>query len=568
MRKLIFVLIFVAFGFLMGYFYRPFKAALLSIFNPESSKTVVTYPILKDQSFVIFIFGGADSNDYKQTLFSVLSQEYDDFKVFYIDYGQQEGREEEVRTFLSFHDPFQRVRYVSIESEQDAFQSLYQILHGRPCSDIALMLNANDSLSSKSVLSRLNSVYANSDVWMTFGRCADYPSYREIEKDKKCVLKELNRKEDRKSASFLFSTFHSFYVGLFKRIKLQDFLHEGRFFSSLESLIYMAPILELARHHAVELDEIMSLKKTRGTSESKWKQAGEHLNHFSSYPPLLIPPDQNFLKNKDLVDLIVFSDNSPLELFAFLESTEKSICHLHHLFVIYFSKNEHYEKEYKRVKEAFPKVTFFKQHGLDHDDFSLLVKKVLFDREIAQAPYVALALDHVIIKEKIDLQSAAGLLKKTGAYAFFMHLGKDQEQLENTPETISIDEGVSAWQFNALNTGSCLSHLIDFTLYKREDIYFSFQGMNFNHINALKTLWENQIESDKLGLFYSRAKSMELPFTFLKQSEEKKQKCAFKAKNHLLQLFHHGLKIDIETLKSLQTEPITTEDMPKMIERQ
>ena len=61
---------------------------------------------------------------------------------------------------------------------------------------------------------------------------------------------------------------------------------------------------------------------------------------------------------------------------------------------------------------------------------------------------------------------------------------------------------------------------------------------------------------------------MELPLTFLKQSEEKKQKYAFKAKNHLLQLFQHGLKIDIETLKSLQAEPITTEDMPKMIERQ
>lgn len=568
MKKLVCVLILLAFGFLTGYLYGPLKAALLPIFNEKGSKTVVTYPILNNQSFVIFIFGSADSEDFKQTLFSVLTQEYDNFKVFYIDHGQQEDREEEVRSFLSFHDPFQRVRYIRSGSEQESFESLYQILHGRPCKDIALMLNSSDSLSSKHVLSRLNSTYANSDVWMTFARCAEYPSYRRIEKDKKCLLKELNRKEDSKSASFLSSTFHSFYVGLFKRIKLEDFLHEGRFVSSLESLLYMAPILELGRHHSVELDEIMYLKNTACARKSAPKKVGDHLNHFSSYRPLLTPPDRDFLKKEDLVDLIVFSDNSPLELFAFLESAEKSMTQLHQFFVIYFSRNEHYEKEYKRVKEAFPKATFFRQKVSDHDDFSLLVKKVLFDKELSNAQYVALALDHVIVKEKIDLQEAALLLKKTGAYAFFMHLGSHHEHLECASQTISIDEGVFAWQFNVLKENSCLSRLVDLTLYKKEAIYSSFQGMNFNHVNSLKALWENRIDLQKLGLFYGRSKSVEFPRNFLEKAEEKKQDCAFKAKNHLLQLFHQGFKIDIDILKSLDKEPASADFESTLIERE
>lgn len=571
MKKLILLFVVLFIGFLIGYFYSPLKCLLLSESKTERKKTaLVTYPILDDKSFVIFIFAHEDSGDYRRCLLSVLTQEYDNLKIFYIDESQAKGEEEGVRAFLSLHDPFQRVRYIQSESEQDSFERFYQIMHGRPPSEVALVLKTSDFLSEKDVLNRLNSAYANSDIWMTFARCAESPSYRLMENDKKRFLTQFKRAEFLDTRAFLSSTMYSFYVGLFHSIKLQDFLDEGTFFSKLEHLVFMTPILELGKHHAIEMNEVHLVKKVPSLKENAPEKISEHLNTLPTYPPLLTPPNHNILGQLELIDLVVFSQNSPLELYAFLESVEKSVSHVHHLSVIYFSASEHYEKEYRTVKSAFPSVTFFKQAAFDIEDFSLLVKKVLFDRYLSDARYVLLALDHIIIKEKVDLQQAAQCLKKTGAYAFFFHLaGQEESLLEQVAHTISIDEEVLAWQFSPEKGRYCLPHLIDLTLYNKEEIYPSFQGMNFNHINALKTLWGNGLDLEKLGLFYARPKSIAIPLkAFTQQSDQQKESSALKARNHLLHLFNQGFKIDIGVLKSSGKESASIDDQPTLIERQ
>jgi len=106
------------------------------------------------------------------------------------------------------------------------------------------------------------------------------------------------------------------------------------------------------------------------------------------------------------VDLLVFTYDRPLQLYAFLESASKNISGIGQLHVLYRTSNDTYERGYDVVKEDFPDVVFHRQSRLDVGDFKKMVIEVT---EQSPSDYVTYAVDDIIFTKNVDLRGCVAL---------------------------------------------------------------------------------------------------------------------------------------------------------------
>lgn len=63
-------------------------------------------------------------------------------------------------------------------------------------------------------------------------------------------------------------------------------------------------------------------------------------------------------KTDDKTDLIIFSYDRPMQLYALLESVEQYVTGAENICVVYRASDERFEQSYQSVKEDFDKVVF------------------------------------------------------------------------------------------------------------------------------------------------------------------------------------------------------------------
>ena len=78
-------------------------------------------------------------------------------------------------------------------------------------------------------------------------------------------------------------------------------------------------------------------------------------------------------------DLIIFSFDRPLQLYALLESAERYMQNIGETHVLYRSSNERYDAAYNEVFQRFSQVISIKQSANPHADFKPLVLKSCFE---------------------------------------------------------------------------------------------------------------------------------------------------------------------------------------------
>lgn len=122
-------------------------------------------------------------------------------------------------------------------------------------------------------------------------------------------------------------------------------------------------------------------------------------------------------------DILLFSFDRPLQLYACLESIERYFTGVRRLSVIYRTSHDGYLKGYQQVKERFPQVTFIKQSE-DHPkkEFKSLVLKSIFD---SPSQYILFGVDDIIVKDFVDFKFCMEMMERTKAYGFYLRFGKN-----------------------------------------------------------------------------------------------------------------------------------------------
>ena len=585
MKKFLFLLLILGLGFGIGASYQPVKEKLRKERKQKQYRIArKTHPILSDKPFVIVTMSYNNAPFVEKNLLSTLQQSYGNFRILYIDDASTDGTGERVKQFIKEYDQDGRVTLIQNETNLGAMHNLYHAVHSCKSEEIVVVVDGDDFLAHPQVLNELNAYYANPDVWLTYGDFAEYPSYakgleRKVGEARPINLKILEERGIRRHA-FVTSHLRTFYAGLFQQVKLQDFLHEGKFLAVGCDVASMLPMVELAGEHSYFIDDILYLYNT-GNPNCDFKKNLEgqftvetKVRNMPAYRPLTDHPSYDFASQDEFVDLAVFSYNRPLQLYAFLESCEKYTKNLHRIFVIYRSGNDHYEQGYHQVKEAFPNVTYLKQsEDTPYEDFAPLLRSAVFNRDMSTARYVIFAVDDLVVKDEIDFKEGVMKLKQTGAYGLYYRMGSHvdycymQDFNQGIPPSIEVEKGLYAWQFSSGKGDWRYPNTVDMALFRKEDIYPYFLCMKFHNPNILEALWNEHADLSQVGLYYEDSKVVNLPLNIVMENEWVNERICDVSTKDLLQLWENGLKMDIEPLHQIDNHSVHIDYEPSFIKR-
>jgi glycosyltransferase involved in cell wall biosynthesis len=229
--------------------------------------------LAEEREMVIVIPSYNNEAWYSKNLLSAFEQNYNKFRILYINDCSKDLTGEKVAEFALLKRPdsfcvvtFDDNSLTDIEERTEKFkeivnqntafftlvnntsrcgalENLYRAIYSCQDDHIIVTLDGDDWLLDNDVLKRLNKVYNSSEIWMTHGRFIEYPhGGTQWCEPVPTELVQSNDVRKFKCPSHL----RTFYAWIFKKIALEDLLYEEKFFPMTWDMAMMYPILEMA----------------------------------------------------------------------------------------------------------------------------------------------------------------------------------------------------------------------------------------------------------------------------------------------------------------------------------
>jgi glycosyltransferase involved in cell wall biosynthesis len=193
---------------------------------------------------------------YKQNLCSLCGQDYDNFRVIYIDDCSSDKTGELVKKFIADNNLGNQIQLIRNPVRVGAMQNLYNAVHLCDDNEIVIVLDGDDWLAHNEVLRKINTAYSDPNCWMTYGQYVSWPDNAPgYSKQIPYYIIETNNFREYEWCS---SHLRSFYAWLFKMIKKEDLISPcGAFYPMAWDQAMMFPMLEMSGHRAKFIDEVL-----------------------------------------------------------------------------------------------------------------------------------------------------------------------------------------------------------------------------------------------------------------------------------------------------------------------
>ena len=267
-------------------------------------------------------------------------------------------------------------------------------------------------------------------------------------------------------------------------------------------------------------------------------------------------------------DMVIFSYNRPMQLYALLESTRAYIKGLDNIFVVYRASDAKFENGYQVVKDAFPKVSYFAQGDNPKQDFKPLTLKAFNG---SKSEYIVFAVDDIIIKDHINIDSDLKMLKKTNAYGMYYRLGKNLTRCypyncyQPVPRLKHVQADVYKWNFRAGKFDWNYPHSVDMTLFKKSDIRNFYERASYWAPNQLEGRWSGQPPRRPIGICHAVTKMVNLPLNLVQEGHNRNSN--YYSPEQLLEKFNSGLKMDIKPLFKINNPGAHMDYRPTFVKR-
>ena len=228
--------------FIFGFWWQLFSKSV-EVNVTEQKPIVVIIPSYNNQEWC------------EQNISSVLNQEYNNFRVVYIDDLSKDTTYQKVQTMINNHPQRHRVQLIHNKQRHGALYNLYHTIYACDNNDIVVTVDGDDWLTNNHVLTRINKEYADSNVWMTYGQFEFWPAKTVgFCKDFSAVVRATNMY---RHYTWIASHPRTFYAWLFKKIKKEDLLYNGEFFPTTWDQAFMYPMLEMCGTHAHCIPDVL-----------------------------------------------------------------------------------------------------------------------------------------------------------------------------------------------------------------------------------------------------------------------------------------------------------------------
>lgn len=554
-----------------------FKGVHRLALHKKSHNTKKVASPLIEKPFVILIPSYNNSAYCERNLRSVLEQNYDNYRIIYIDDCSKDDTYEKVRQILQNSPQKSPITLIRNEKNQGALYNLYQAIQECEDHEIIVTVDGDDFLAHDGVLKKLNQMYANPDVWMTYGNFLDYPTYSQKPVICKKIPKKVIQKNSYRKEAWVSSHLRTFYAGLFKAIKLEDLLYQGRFLPMAWDLGFMMPMLEMSGKRTVFIRDILYLyNRSNPLNDHKinfqlQNACAEHVRHIHPYTRLKHLPKAEFASKNLKADILIFSYDRPLQLYALLESIEKYMTGYKTISVLYRCSNDEFAFAYQTLSNTFSKVRWIKQSEKPHENFHDLCLKLAFSEDEGASDYLLFAVDDMLVKDYVDLTKCIQAIEKTGAYGFYLGYGVhlnycytlDREQ--TLPSYIPLKKTLYAWQFQEGTADWNYPNSLDMVLYSKALIKKDLLKISFSNPNTLESNWAKRAKNKRVGLFHPHSKVVNIPLNQVHFSDNKHLNTY--STKELLERFKSGLKMDIAPLFQINNSARHIDYAPQFIER-
>ena len=209
---------------------------------------------------------------YQKNLDSIFSQEYDNYRVIYIDDASPDNTADFVEAYVEKCGQGFRFELVRNKTNMKSLHNNYHAIHSCSDDEIIVTLDGDDWLAHPQVLAKANRFYDDENVWMTHGTfevfpsgvlstCPPYPP--------EVILNNTFRKTPYRGWWHL----RTFYASLFKKVKKADLMMDGKFFPCAGDSAFMNAMLEMSAGRNLIVDEVLYIyNKETGSSIMKTKQ--------------------------------------------------------------------------------------------------------------------------------------------------------------------------------------------------------------------------------------------------------------------------------------------------------
>jgi hypothetical protein len=271
-------------------------------------------------------------------------------------------------------------------------------------------------------------------------------------------------------------------------------------------------------------------------------------------------------------DLIIFSFDRPLQLYALLESLEEYVTGIGSIQVIYRASSQDFQDEYKQLYKDFQKVCFTRQGTNPRADFKPLTLNAIIQSSNA---HVLFAVDDIIVTDFFDCSRCIAALEKYNAYGFYLRMGRNLNScypMNSAPQKIpnysEPEPGVMQWCFAQGEYDWKYPNTVDMTIYRKTDVLMQFGHMQFWAPNPLEATWAGRAQGlmHRTGLCFDHSKIVNVPLNVV-QLDFTNRNMEFMTCAQLLDIFKQGKKIDLAPLHTIQNTAAHMAYIPTFIER-
>lgn len=251
-------------------------------------------------------------------------------------------------------------------------------------------------------------------------------------------------------------------------------------------------------------------------------------------------------------DVIVFSRDRPMQLFAFLESFDKHVRHARKVAVL-CKISPTFEKGYEIIQKTFPSISFIRQSEAAENDFKPLLQELAFGSFGRGADFIAFAVDDIIFTDSVDFKEGIAKLQKTQAFGLYYRLGKNicsclmQNFSHEIPVLQDVGNGYFTWDIKTGKGDWGYPNTVDLTLYRKTEIEKDICSVSFQGPNQLEGHWA--ANANKTGLCCEHSKVVNVILNTVSGYSHRGHRLT--SADRLNQLFLDGFKIDIEPFHHL-----------------
>lgn len=503
-----------------------------------SSASEREFPVSEYKTFAVVIYAYNQAEWCERALRSIVSQDYENFRVFFIDDASSDDTLKTAKSFILETNQGHRVTVIHNDSHLGEACALYRVIDSLLDKEIVVPIQGKDWFAHSGFLNTLNRAYQNPEIWLTFSRSIVYPTY------------QTQDEPDINSPT-------SFYSAIFKQIYLNDLMREK------DPKFYLKPLTQLVGSHFLKIQDLSVFE-----NKAQAVKTSSPLKLMTvQYMPLACFPKKTSQKEK--ADILIFSCDRPLQLYACLESIYQYMSGFETLSVLYRASNEQFAAGYKKLKKDFPQVHFVAQSNNYKKDFKPLLMKTAFKNP---SKYILFGVDDIVVKDFTDLNTCMEFMEKTNAYGFYLRFGKHisycyQAAAEQSlPLSLPVANGVYAWKFDQASYDWAFPNSVDMTLYRKKNLEAHFKLLKFNAPNSLEFSWARECRpKESIGLYFESSKIVNIPFNIVSRTGNPHMN--YLSASELLVKFEQGLKMDIRPLHQVQNSSPHFEYLPEFIAR-